>query len=240
MQVDYLIIGQGISGTWLSYYLRKANKTFLVLDNNQHNSASRIAAGMISPVTGRRIVKTWMIDTLLPFAENAYRDLGMQLGISTISRKKIIDFFPSPQMLNAFRDRLKEDDQFLSLPTTDHSLHKHFNYDFGYGEIDDCFLVNMKDILRSWRMMLHNGGNLLEEKFDEEHLTVNQDNVQYKDLTAEKIIFCDGIYSSRNKYFRNLPFALNKGEALIIECDAIPENHIYKKGMMLAGISSSE
>src|SRR5688572_14344251 len=45
-QTEFLIIGQGISGTWLSYYLQKANKSFLVIDNNQSNSASRIAAGI--------------------------------------------------------------------------------------------------------------------------------------------------------------------------------------------------
>ena len=239
IKTEFIIVGQGISGTFLSWYLHKANRSFVVIDHFDPSSSSQVAAGIINPVTGRRIVKTWMIDTLLPFAENASRELSVQLGISTISRKKMIDFFPSPQMLNAFMDRLKEDDQYLSLPAVDHSLHKHFNYDFGYGEIDDCFIVNMKDILRSWRMMLHNGGNLLEEKFDENLLIVKENYVQYKDLTAEKIIFCDGIYSSRNKYFRNLPFALNKGEALIIECDAIPENHIYKKGMMLAPLGNN-
>ena len=196
IKTEFIIVGQGISGTFLSWYLHKAGRPFIVIDHFDPSSSSQVAAGIINPVTGRRIVKTWMIDTLLPFTENAYRELSVQLGISTISRKKMIDFFPSPQMLNAFTDRLKEDDQFLSLPSDDHSQHKHFNYDFGYGEIDRCFLVNMKDILHSWRIMLHKGGNLLEEKFDETLLAANQNNVKYKDITADKIIFC--VVFSRN------------------------------------------
>jgi len=72
MRTEFLIIGQGISGTWLSYYLEKANKSFIVIDNEQPNSASRVAAGIINPVTGRRIVKTWMIDELLAFLVPAY------------------------------------------------------------------------------------------------------------------------------------------------------------------------
>jgi glycine/D-amino acid oxidase-like deaminating enzyme len=67
MQTEFLIVGQGISGTWLSYYLQKANRSFIVIDNEQPNSASRVAAGIINPVTGRRIVKTWMIDELFLF-----------------------------------------------------------------------------------------------------------------------------------------------------------------------------
>lgn len=239
IKTEFIIVGQGISGTFLSWYLYKAGRSFVVIDKYDPSSSSQVAAGIINPVTGRRIVKTWMIDSLLPFADKAYRELSMELGISTISRKKMIDFFPSQQMLNAFIDRMVENDQFLSLPTKQDSLHKHFNYDFGYGEIHFCYIVNMKDILHSWRKKLHNNGNLIEENLDEELLTVNQNNVQYKDLCGEKIIFCNGIYSSRNKYFRNLPFALNKGEALIIESDYIPENNIYKKGITLAPLEDN-
>ena len=54
MEVDYLIVGQGICGTMLSWYLLKEGKTFLVIDDNNENSSSKIAAGIINPVTGRR------------------------------------------------------------------------------------------------------------------------------------------------------------------------------------------
>ncbi len=79
-QVEILIIGQGICGTWLSYFLQKENRSFLVIDDNQPNTSSRIAAGIINPVTGRRIVKTWMIDELIPFIETAYQEIGKELG----------------------------------------------------------------------------------------------------------------------------------------------------------------
>ena len=113
MQAEYLIIGQGISGTWLSYYLEKANKSFIVIDNQQANSASRIAAGIINPVTGRRIVKTWMIDELIAFLVPAYEELGNELGLNAIDQKSLIDFHPTPQMKIAFDERVKEKADFL-------------------------------------------------------------------------------------------------------------------------------
>jgi len=67
MTVDYLIIGQGICGTWLSYYLLKKGKKVLVIDEYNNSSASNVASGLINPVTGRRVVTTWMADELLPF-----------------------------------------------------------------------------------------------------------------------------------------------------------------------------
>ena len=37
--VDYIIVGQGICGTWLSYYLNKSGYSILVIDDLKQNSA---------------------------------------------------------------------------------------------------------------------------------------------------------------------------------------------------------
>src|SRR5215813_14770815 len=92
MHVEFIIVGQGISGTFLSYYLYKEKRSFVVIDNNDVNSPSRIAAGVINPVTGRRMVTVWMADEVLPFAWQAYQQIGNDLTITAISQKNIIDF----------------------------------------------------------------------------------------------------------------------------------------------------
>ena len=116
MKVDVLIIGQGISGTCLSWYLNKENISFIVIDDERKNAPSRVAAGIINPVTGRRIVRTWMIEELLSYTWDFYSRLGTELGIKSISDKKIIDFFPSPQMKIAFAERLNEGETYLQKP----------------------------------------------------------------------------------------------------------------------------
>jgi glycine/D-amino acid oxidase-like deaminating enzyme len=65
MEVEFLIVGQGLCGTWLSWYLQKENKTFLVIDKNEENTPSKISGGIINPVTGRRLVKVWLADEVL-------------------------------------------------------------------------------------------------------------------------------------------------------------------------------
>ena len=207
MQVDFLIIGQGISGTWLSYYLEKANKSCLVIDNNQPNSATRTAAGIINPVTGRRIVKTWMIDELLSFLVPAYQDLGKDLGIIAIEEKSLIDFHPTPQMKLAFDDRLKENAEFLFHPKDQQRYTETFYYDFGYGEVDPCYVINLKAIIPAWRNKLLLNDQLLEEDFEIDKLKQTEKDIYYKDIKAGKIIFCDGIGSSENSFFNSLPFA---------------------------------
>ena len=236
MDVDYLIIGQGISGTWLSYYLQKANRSFIVIDNDQPNSASRVAAGIINPVTGRRIVKTWMIDELLSFLVPVYEELGNELNIKAIEKKSLIDFHPTPQMKIAFDERVKENADLLFQPKDQWQYQNIFNYDLGFGEVDPCFIVNLKEILPAWRKKLLSNSRLLEEDLDITEFKQTDEGINYKNIKAQKIIFCDGIHSSQNLFFKNLPFALNKGEALFIEAPGIPSTHIFKKGMMLTSI----
>ena len=234
MQVDYLIIGQGICGTMLSWFLHKEGKTFLVIDDNNENSSSKIAAGIINPVTGRRYAYTWMIDEVMPFAIQCYEEVEKFLDIKLVYPKSIIDFFPSPQMRNAFIDRLSENDTYLhSYPDQNH-FNPYFNYDFGCGEIRPAYTVHLQLLLSSWRKKLVEINSIQEEKFDANALEIENGFVSYQNINAPKIIFCDGTDGVSNPWFRMLPYAPNKGEALIIECKDLTNEHIFKKGLMLA------
>src|ERR1700693_2962393 len=111
--VDVLIVGQGLAGTWLSYWLHKAGVSFKIIDQINPDGASLRAAGLINPVTGRRLVTTWMIDELMPFAKNGYQEIGNFLDEIFINETSVIDFFPSAQMLQAFQKRYEEDPVYL-------------------------------------------------------------------------------------------------------------------------------
>src|SRR5688572_26353973 len=239
MQVDYLIIGQGISGTWLSYYLRKENKSFLIIDNNFKRAPSRIAAGIINPVTGRRHATVWLVDELLPFAWNAYTELARTLGIPAISQKKIIDFFPSAQMRLSFQQRVDEKADHVSISREENRFRNLFNYDLGFGEIDPVYTVHLVNILPVWRKQLLEKGSLLEEEFVLSELQVKKDKILYRDIIAEKIIFCDGPSCAANPWFEKLPFAPNKGEALTLQIKDLPPENIYKRGLTLAPLADA-
>lgn len=119
MTIDFLIIGQGICGTMLSWNLLRAGKSIIVIDESIPYSASKIASGVINPVTGRRVVRTWEIETLMPFAVEAYKKIEIELGVDLVRQCNILDFHATPQMKMAFAERFAEE-SFLSTPTNEH------------------------------------------------------------------------------------------------------------------------
>ncbi len=230
---EVLIIGQGLAGSWLSWYLERAGISFIIIDDADPSGASRHAAGLINPVTGRRLVKTWLIDEMMPFALEAYQAMGSFLQTDLISETTIIDFFPTVQMMLAFEERCASDSIYLHKGEDATAFEFWFRYDMGWGSIRPSYLVQTEKLLISWRGHLLKKGKLRDERFDISRLVLQDSFIEYANIHASYIIFCDGIGSATNIFFGKLPFALNKGEGLLVEINDIPANTVFKKGMSI-------
>ena len=240
MHVDYLIIGQGISGTWLSYFLELENRSFMVLDDHSPTAPSRLAAGVINPVTGRRHSTTWMADQLFPFAWEHYHALGGKLGITAISQKNIIDFFPNPEVRQHFIQRTKEGNSYTRMPDNESGYREFFNHDFGYGVISPAYTAHLSVIIPAWREYLAGRKALMEGSFQPADLVQTDPGIRYRDISAQAILFCDGAAASDQPWFSMLPFAMNKGEALTLEIPGLAPDQIYKRGMSLVPLPQKD
>jgi glycine/D-amino acid oxidase-like deaminating enzyme len=230
---EVIIVGQGLAGTWLSWWLFRAGIRFRVIDHRDPNGASLRAAGLINPVTGRRMVTTWMIDELMPFATRAYSEIGEFLHGNFMEETSVIDFFPTVQMLQAFGKRFEEDPTWLGPGMEREKYAEWFRYDLGWGAIQPCQLVNVERLLTAWRNWLASNDLLIEEGFDMSKLKLEREGIRYSGAQYRYIFFCDGKASSVNPFFEKLPFALNKGEGILVEIKDLPANLVFKRGMSL-------
>jgi glycine/D-amino acid oxidase-like deaminating enzyme len=238
MQADYLIIGQGISGTMLSWFLHKEGKSFVMLDEDAPVTSSKVAAGIINPVTGRRFVRSWMIEELLPFARSTFDELETFLQVDFVRHLDMIRFFTNAESRDLFVTRITEDDTYLHQYPDQNRFNPLFHYHYGCGQVRPAFCVDLQVLMQAWRRQMPEC--FRSHRFDAAALQLHNDHVVYEDITAQKIIFCEGCSGEENPWFKALPFSANKGEALFIECPGMEDRHIYKQQHLMAPLMQKD
>lgn len=75
----WTIAGQGLAGTCLAWALWRRGAEFMLVDRGAGGS-SRVAAGMVNPLTGKNFEPSWRIAEFLPAALKFYADVEKRIG----------------------------------------------------------------------------------------------------------------------------------------------------------------
>jgi glycine oxidase len=240
---DYIIVGQGLAGTLLAYALLKAGQKVMILDNDADMTASKVAAGVINPVTGRRIVKSWRVEALLPAAKTIYQEIEQTFDISIFRPTTICKAIRTVEEENEWLLRSGYPAyQTYCAPTADTSCFKNKIQDFhAYGTILQAAQVNVPALILFFKNSFIENKILLKEDFDYNHLEILENGVCYrKDWKASKIIFCEGAGSIKNPFFEYLPFNLDKGECLKIKIPNARFDMIFKNHLSIVPLDLSQ
>lgn len=240
--VDYLIVGQGLAGTLLGHFLEEANQTVAFVDNQHEGAASKVAAGIINPITGRRYVKSWLIEALFPFAEQTYTTIEAQLGVS---------FYHSVSVLRALMNHQEQDDwedrrllaayqEYMSPKAALENYEKHINLAYAYGEVQPAAQVELHKLIETYQEHWHKAGKMVSEAFNFDLLVTSSSLFQYKNIAAQNIIFCEGAKAKTNPFFNHLPFGNNKGEALIVRIPEVQFKKLLKQGIFIVPLSEKD
>jgi glycine oxidase len=94
-RTDGVIVGQGLAGTVLAWQLRFRGVRVLVLDDPKPMTASRIAAGLVTPITGQRLVPSWRFSEFWPVAVEFYRRVERETGVMFFREVPMVRLFKS-------------------------------------------------------------------------------------------------------------------------------------------------
>ncbi|MBK0401354.1 FAD-dependent oxidoreductase [Adhaeribacter sp. BT258] len=233
MLYDFLVVGHGLAGAILAQTLEKRGHNVLVFDFEKNNSASNVAAGLINPVAGKRFAKSWQADVFIPAAEEFYRNLETELGTTLYHQKPILKLFSSIEEQNNWMGKSAEnqwneyiEETYPSLPFSE-----TVNQELGGLKIARGGFVELRKMLSFLRQKLGTQNKIRSGTFQFSNLKLTENGIQYEDIRARHLIFCEGWQAVNNPYFGWLPFSINKGEVLDISVQNFTTGCIYNKGV---------
>jgi glycine/D-amino acid oxidase-like deaminating enzyme len=216
MQVDYIIVGLGLAGLAFTKQLEETNKSFIVYENNSQNS-SIVAGGMYNPVILKRFTPVWnaieQLEVALPF----YKSLERKFSRKYDYKVPIYRIFKSVEEQNNWF--IASDNPLLSKYMDTTLINQKFEgiiANYGFGKLKNTGRVATKKLLEDYRNYLSKKKCVFNESFEYSLLSIEDTQLNYKGVTASKIVFCEGFGLKKNPYFNYLPMQEAKGELLTI------------------------
>lgn len=232
MRTDFLIIGQGLAGSLLAWRLIQRQQRVIIIDTGAEN-ASRVAAGIINPITGQRFVKLAEIDTILPAAQRLYQSLSAFFNQPFYIEKPMLRVFKSALEATAILTRLQQPDYlpFLTpvIPANSTSI---INNPWGsilQKQTGHLLTVSLLNCLKHFFIAQH---SFRQANFNVEALKISPE-LQWQDIRPKRIIFCEGFQAINNPWFAWLPFRPAKGEILTLHSDISVPDQIINYGHWL-------
>lgn len=232
-EVDYIIVGLGLAGIAFAEELIKANKSFVIFENNSQTS-SIVAGGVYNPVILKRFNAVWnghkQIENLKPFYKNLENKLDVKLD-HKFSIKK------------AFTSIGDENNWFLALdkPTLLNYMSPEISKekingiigDFGFGELKGTGRIDTGLLVSSFREYIKKDNKLIEETFEYDKLNISKNSISYQNIIAKRIIFCEGYGITENPFFNYLPLNEAKGETIIIHAPELKIDFLLKSSVFV-------
>ncbi len=241
MKVKYLIVGQGIAGTLLSYQLHKRRQSFFIVDKGLQKACSRAGSGLINPITGRRFTVSWMFEELLRKARNTYSEMGQFLGTQILYEHPVLNVFYDREQAGKWKEKMNDPGfaELVGKPTKKFNNNGLLKDAVHTAQVNSSLHIDISNLIIYYRSWLLKNNRLKIGEFSLNDVSYNNGLYSWADIEFEKIIFCGGAADSRLQHFQDLPFKLSKGQAFIAELEEKVPDFIIKGKAFVVPIKAS-
>ena len=216
-EFDYLIIGQGLAGTILAHTLITRGQRVMVIDNAHTGSSSKVAAGIINPITGPRLKKSDDFNQYFEHAKTYYTKLEYHIKKQVFTQVKQVRQIQNDEQHSFLEKRLADPQYFKAIQTLDNKTPLFKKTAYPQIAINGTAIVNTRDLLSASKTWLASLQSYQANEFDYQDLVIHKDSVEYKNIHAKEVIFCEGYQAINNPWLKKLPFKLAKGEIITLE-----------------------
>jgi len=233
MNIDYIVVGFGLAGLAFAEQLEKHQKSFIAFEDNSQNS-SLVAGGMYNPIILKRFTPVWDSNDQLQIALPFYKNLEKKLNIQLDYPIDIYRVFNSVEEQNNWFSACDKPffDTYM-IPEIIQNTNQFIKANFGLGKLTKTGKIDTKNLLEVYKEYLIKKNQLRLEKFDYSLIEFDDQLVNYKNIKAKRLVFCEGFGVKMNPYFKDIPLREAKGELITIRAPKLQLNHLLKASIFV-------
>ncbi|GAA4499621.1 FAD-dependent oxidoreductase [Hymenobacter ginsengisoli] len=241
---DYLLIGHGIAGAVLARELRGRGQRVLVYDEPRPDAASRVAAGLLNPVAGKRFALTWRAQETMPTAVAYYQALNEEFGEDFFQANPILKVFGSAQEQVQMVARAAEGpwQGFVEKIETAPIERPGLLAPHGGAWLRGGGHLRVEALLATLASQGRAEGWLREETFNWELLVADGTGASYAPgrLRARQVVCCTGAAALASPHFGWLPLTPNQGAVLDVAVPGLSRAQVLNRGAYVVPAPAEE
>lgn len=236
---DVVVLGQGLAGTALAWQLRWQGQRVLVVDREPEISSSKIAAGLITPITGQRLVVSWRFAEFWSTAVAFYRRVEVETQSSCFRETRMVRIVSDEAEHAVLKQRLQtsEFQELVRQPPEPALDPLCFPEAMPAFEMTVAGQLDVPQYLRMSREHFQRDEGYLAADIclpDDVRLTSDGVSLPRLGVTGRQLVFCQGIDAATNPWFHAVEFRPAKGEILTLRIPDLQETRVVHRGVWLA------
>ena len=189
-----LILGQGLAGSMMAWNLHQKGHSFTVVDDGAVDGASRVAAGLLSPLYGKYLSRSWQQEDALPSAFHAYRKIESFLGIHCCYAMPIHRLLTGDRAWQVYHKKASKPDFAQYIDGRPYRLHAKHGVAANAEGIDIVGggFVDAARLIQAMRDWLREHGALIEDRIAPEEVTQQNGNIIWNGMAFDALVLAGG------------------------------------------------
>jgi glycine/D-amino acid oxidase-like deaminating enzyme len=214
---DFLIVGGGLAGTTLAWYLHMHRCSFMLYAFPTKGEASKVAGGVWNPVAMKRVNPGWKMHECLNELDFFSKYVENQLSKKIYHYQKIVHPLFHPEEKFFWENRLARHPGLIEeaiLHSGNGKIEKGYD---NYVEIQHGGWMDVKKYLEASHDFFISVCSLKKNYFNYESLKMKDGFFEYDGFVFKHLLFCEGWRVFENPFFSFVKLNPAKGEELILK-----------------------
>jgi glycine/D-amino acid oxidase-like deaminating enzyme len=236
-ELPILIVGGGLAGTAVAWRLWQRGERFVVVDPGKPDTCSKIAAGLVTPITGLRLTVSPGFAEHLAAAREFYREIGKELGATFYHEVPHVRLFKDARELKHWRARSAAPgfhewlDPDAPNPLVDEQV---FRSELGGIQQRGSGWLDTAGYLAASQQHFDKHGSWRQDVVMEESLELCDEGVRWNGDSYRLVVLCRGAEGrTQARFFPWLPWQCARGTVATVKADVADERIVARNCWLL-------